>query len=94
MSEGTDIVAFLEGKVEMLLPNAMFRVLLDNGHTVSLSQVIATTGTLTSTVLTYDMGDMGKLVYQEDSGDLGIGKIDDMMPTADEEVSNLSLIHI
>lgn len=61
---------------------------LDNGHTVSLSQVIATTGTLTSTVLTYDMGDMGKLVYQEDSGDLGIGKIDDMMPTADEEVSN------
>ena len=61
---------------------------LDNGHTVSLSQVIATTGTLTSTVLTYDMGDMGKLVYQEDSGDLGIGKIDDMMPTADEEVTN------
>ena len=61
---------------------------LDNGHTVSLSQVIATTGSLTSTVLTYDMGDMGKLVYQEDSGDLGIGKIDDMMPTADEEVSN------
>ena len=61
---------------------------LDNGHTVSLSQVIATTGSLTSTVLTYDMGDMGKLVYQEDSGDLGIGKIDDMMPTADEEVTN------
>ena len=61
---------------------------LDNGHTVSLSQVIATTGTLTSTVLTYDMGDMGVLKYQEDSGDLGIGKIDDMMPTADEEVSN------
>jgi outer membrane protein OmpU len=61
---------------------------LDNGHTVSLSQVIATTGTLTSTVLTYDMGDMGVLKYQEDSGDLGIGIIDDMMPTADEEVSN------
>jgi outer membrane protein OmpU len=61
---------------------------LDNGHTVSLAQVIATTGSLTSTVLTYDMGDMGKLVYQEDSGDLGIGKIDDVMPTADEEVTN------
>jgi outer membrane protein OmpU len=61
---------------------------LDNGHTVSLSQVIATTGSLTSTVLTYDMGDMGKLTYQEDSGDLGIGKIDDLMPTADEEVTN------
>ena len=61
---------------------------LDNGHTVSWAQVIATTGSLTSTVLTYDMGDMGKLVYQEDSGDLGIGKIDDLMPTADEEVSN------
>lgn len=61
---------------------------LDNGHTVSWAQVIATTGSLTSTVLTYDMGDMGKLVYQEDSGDLGIGKIDDLMPTAEEEVTN------
>ena len=61
---------------------------LDNGHTVSLAQVIATTGSLTSTVLTYDMGDMGKLVYQEDSGDLGIGKIDDVMPTADEVTIN------
>jgi outer membrane protein OmpU len=61
---------------------------LENGHTVSWAQVIATTGALTSTVLTYDMGDLGKLTYQEDSGDLGIGKIDDLMPTADEEVSN------
>ena len=61
---------------------------LDNGHTVSWAQVIATTGSLTSTVLTYDMGDMGKLTYQEDSGDVGIGKIDDLMPTAEEEVTN------
>ena len=49
------------------------------------AHAIATTGSLTSTVLTYDMGDMGKLVYQEDSGDLGIGKIDDLMPTAEEK---------
>ena len=34
------------------------------------------------------MGDMGKLTYQEDSGDVGIGKIDDLMPTAEEEVTN------
>ena len=61
---------------------------LDNGHTVTMMQSFATTGSLSTTVLTYDMGDMGKLVYQEDSGDLGIGKIDDLMPSADEEVTN------
>ena len=61
---------------------------LDNGHTVSLSHVMAAGRTLSTSVLTYDMGDMGKLVYQEDSGDLGIGKIDDLMPTADEEPWN------
>ena len=61
---------------------------LDNGHTVSLSHVMAAGSTLSTSVLTYDMGDMGKLVYQEDSGDLGIGKIDDLMPTADEEPWN------
>ena len=34
------------------------------------------------------MGDMGALSYQDTSGDLGMGKIDDLMPTADEEVWN------
>ena len=62
---------------------------MDNGNTVSLSHVFEVgTGALTSSVITYDMGDMGVLSYQEDSGDLGIGKIDDIMPTAEEEVTN------
>lgn len=62
---------------------------LDNGHTVSLMHAYSTAGGAKSTsTLTYDMGDMGSLTYQQDSGDLGIGKIDDVMPTADEEVTN------
>ena len=62
---------------------------LDNGHTVSLMHALSTAGGAKSTsTLTYDMGDMGSLTYQQDSGDLGIGKIDDVMPTADEEVWN------
>ena len=61
---------------------------LDNGHSVSLSHIMASTGALSSTILTYDMGDMGKLKYHEQSAALGIDIIDDKMPTADEEVWN------
>jgi outer membrane protein OmpU len=62
---------------------------LDNGHTVSLLHVMSSDGGSKSTsVLTYDMGAMGSLKYQQDSGALGIGVIDDLTPTADEEVWN------
>jgi outer membrane protein OmpU len=62
---------------------------LDNGHTVTLMHAFSTNGGAKSTsVLTYDMGSMGTLRYQEDSGALGIGIIDDITPTADEEVWN------
>jgi outer membrane protein OmpU len=61
---------------------------LDNGHSVSLSHYMATTGAISSSILTYDMGDMGTLAYQDTSAALGIAKIDDMMPTADEEIWN------
>ena len=62
---------------------------LDNGHTVSLFHAMSSAGGAKSTSqLTYDMGDMGSLMYQQDSGSLGIGKIDDVMPTADEEIWN------
>jgi outer membrane protein OmpU len=61
---------------------------LDNGHSISLSHIMASTGSLSSTILTYDMGDMGKLKYHEQSAALGIDIIDDKMPTADEEVWN------
>ena len=62
---------------------------LDNGHSVSLLHVMTADGGGKSTsVLTYDMGAMGSLKYQQDSGSLGIGVIDDLTPTADEEVWN------
>ena len=60
---------------------------LDNGHTVSLYHGTAG-GSHSSSILTYDMGDAGTLVYQDTSAALGIAKIDDMMPTADEEIWN------
>jgi outer membrane protein OmpU len=61
---------------------------LENGHTISLLHVMASTGAHSSSILTYDMGDMGKLKYHEVSAALGIDIIDDKMPTADEEVWN------
>ena len=61
---------------------------LDNGHTVSLYHGTAGGGSHSSSILTYDMGDAGTIVYQDTSAALGIAKIDDMMPTADEEIWN------
>ena len=64
---------------------------LDNGHIVSLSHTIdadAATNALSSSILTYDMGDLGKITYNQDSATMGIEVIDDLTPTADEEVFN------
>ena len=61
---------------------------LDNGHTVSYSHAVVAGGGLTSSVLTYDMGDLGKLSYNQDSATLGIAVIDDLTPSADEEIFN------
>jgi outer membrane protein OmpU len=61
---------------------------LDNGHTVSLYHGTAGGGSHSSSILTYDMGDAGSIVYHDTSAALGIAKIDDMMPTADEEIWN------
>ena len=60
---------------------------LDNGWTVSVSQSLAA-GTTTGVGLTLDMGDIGSLNFEADTGARGIGKIKDMMPTADEDVGN------
>ena len=60
---------------------------LDNGHTATISHAVNGTSS-TSSVITYDMGDLGTLRYQQDSGALGIGIIDDLTPSADEEVWN------
>ena len=60
---------------------------LDNGWTVSVSQSLSA-GSTTGVGITLDMGDMGSLNYEADTGARGIGKIKDMMPTADEDVGN------
>ena len=56
---------------------------MDNGWTVSL-----TNSNLQGSAanISIDMGDAGTLKFQNVSGGLGIGTIDDMMPTANEEV--------
>ena len=58
---------------------------MDNGWTVSVSQSLAN-GSSTGIGFTIDMGDAGSLNYESDTGARGIGKIDDVMPTANEEV--------
>ena len=60
---------------------------LDNGWTVSVSNTLAN-GSSSGVGLTIDMGDMGSLNYESSTGARGIGKIKDMMPTADEDVGN------
>ena len=62
---------------------------LDNGFVVSLGHVVHSDAAGSSTsVITVDMGDMGVLKYQQGTGNIGFAKIDDVMPTAEEETSN------
>jgi outer membrane protein OmpU len=58
---------------------------LDSGHTISV--YFANNGTSQSSAyMTYDMGDMGSLTLDNGAGGHGIGSIDDMTPTANEEI--------
>jgi outer membrane protein OmpU len=59
---------------------------LDNGNTVSLYHGMTVEGAQSSSTLTYDMGDMGKIMYTDAAGGLGIAGIDDLTPTAVEEI--------
>jgi len=62
---------------------------LDNGFTVSLYHGFETvTGAESTSSITIDMGSMGTLMYGQGSSQIGIAKIDDIMPTAEEEISN------
>lgn len=63
---------------------------LDNGMTVSLyhNLELQDDADNSTSTLSIDMGDMGTLTYGQGSFNAGIAKIDDMLPTADEEVSN------
>ena len=60
---------------------------MDNGWTVSVSQGLVN-GASSGIGMTVDMGDAGSLNYESNSGARGIGKIKDMMPTADEDAAN------
>ena len=60
---------------------------MDNGWTVTVSQSLANGG-LTANGITLDMGDAGSLNYETSTGSRGIGKIADMLPTADEDAGN------
>jgi outer membrane protein OmpU len=60
---------------------------MDNGWTVSISNTLAN-GSSTGVGMTIDMGDAGSLNYESSTGARGVGKIKDMMPTADEDVAN------
>ena len=60
---------------------------MDNGWTVSVSNGLKN-GASSGVGLTIDMGDMGSLNYESSTSARGIGKIKDMVPTADEDVGN------
>ena len=58
---------------------------LDNGFVVSITQGINASD---STYLSVNMGDLGTLEYVQDDSSGGLEKLDDMMPSAYEEVSD------
>jgi len=64
---------------------------LDMGWTVSTTHTFdgdSAAATGSQSALTVDMGSMGAIKYQLVDGALGIGIIDDVLPTADEETWN------
>jgi len=70
---GTETAIFATGSTE-----------LDNGFVVSLTQGIQQSN---STYLSVDMGDLGTLSYVQDDAGGGLNSLDDMTPSAYEEVS-------
>lgn len=71
---GTETAIFATGSTE-----------LDNGFVVSFTQGIQQSN---STYLTVDMGDLGSLSYVQDDAGGGLEALDDMTPSAYEEVSH------
>ena len=62
---------------------------LDNGMTVSLSHALTSTGSASATSsITLDMGDMGVVKYSDASIGGGLNALDDITPTAWEEVTD------
>ena len=58
---------------------------LDNGYVVSFTQGINASD---SSYLSVNMGDLGTLEYVQDASSAGLEKLDDMTPSAYEEVSD------
>ena len=71
---GTENAVFATGSTE-----------LDNGYVVSLTQGINNS---TSTYLSVDMGDLGSLSYVQTDASGGLEALDDMTPSAYEEVND------
>ena len=67
---------------------------LDNGHSVSLSHYMTAEGAQSSSILAYDMGDIGKISFTDGAGGIGIAGIDDLMPTAVEEPFGMVLVEL
>ena len=63
---------------------------LDNGFTVSVTHALAATGgsSSDSSTLTLDMGDLGKLTYDDTDGHAGLAGLEDKMPLAYEQAND------
>ena len=61
---------------------------LDNGYAVSMYSSLTEAGARTSGSLTFDMGDMGTVVYDQSTDAGGISKINNMIPSAYEEADH------
>ena len=62
---------------------------LDNGFIISLSHGLATGGSGSdSSTLTLDMGDLGKLTYDDTDGHAGLAGLEDKMPLAYEQAND------
>jgi len=62
---------------------------LDNGFIVSVSHGLATGGSGSdSSTLTLDMGDLGKLSYDDTDGHAGLAGLEDKMPLAYEQAND------
>ena len=59
-----------------------------NGYEVTYFNTLSDTGTVSSSSLTVDMGDMGALTFDQGVGGNGLDAFDDMLPTAYEETND------
>ena len=61
----------------------------DNGFTYAINTDMGKDGVADSTILTIDMGDLGKLGLDHGSGAFGIGTLENNVPTAYEEADHM-----